>query len=56
MAFSNVIAIAIIIATAATLPLPSQKRSSLDSPLEESGFELLVPLVDAGLFGRTGRK
>jgi hypothetical protein len=27
-----------------------------DSLLEESGFELLVPLVDAGLFGRTGRK
>ena len=27
-----------------------------DSPLEGSGFELLVPLVDAGLFGRTGRK
>jgi len=27
-----------------------------DSTLEESGFELLVPLVDAGLFGRTGRK
>src|SRR5205823_1127078 len=28
---------------------------ALDSPLEGSGFELLVPLVDAGLFGRTGR-
>jgi hypothetical protein len=25
-----------------------------DSPLEESGFELLVPHVDAGLFGRNG--
>jgi hypothetical protein len=31
-------------------------RFAADSPLEESGFELLVPLVDAGLFGRTGRK
>jgi hypothetical protein len=31
-------------------------RFALDSPVEESGFELLVPLVDAGLFGRTGRK
>ena len=27
-----------------------------DSPLEGTGFELLVPPVDAGLFGRTGRK
>jgi hypothetical protein len=31
-------------------------RFAEDSPLEESGFELLVPLVDAGLFGRTGRR
>jgi hypothetical protein len=43
MAFSNVIAIAIIIATAAKLPLPPQKRSSLDSPLEGTGFEPSVP-------------
>jgi hypothetical protein len=27
-----------------------------DSPLEESGFELLVPLVDVGLFGRNGKE
>jgi mannose-6-phosphate isomerase-like protein (cupin superfamily) len=27
-------------------------REFADPPLEESGFELLVPLVDAGLFGR----
>jgi len=31
-------------------------RFASDSPLEESGFELVVPLMDAGLFGRTGRK
>jgi DNA invertase Pin-like site-specific DNA recombinase len=27
-------------------------RFAADSPLEDGGFELLVPLVDAGLFGR----
>jgi hypothetical protein len=31
-------------------PLP---RFAADSTLEESGFELLVPPVDAGLFGRS---
>jgi len=31
-------------------------RFALDSPLEESGFELLVPPVDAGVFGRNGTK
>jgi hypothetical protein len=31
-------------------------RFAGDSPLEESGFDLLVPLVDAGLFGRNGTK
>ena len=29
-------------------------RSEPDSSLEESGFELLVPLVDADLFGANG--
>jgi hypothetical protein len=27
-------------------------REFADSSLEESGFELVVPLVDAGIFGR----
>src|SRR5205807_2908174 len=31
-------------------------RFAVDSPLEESGFELLVALVDAGLFGRNGKE
>jgi hypothetical protein len=31
---------------------PLRDRRFADSLLEESGFELLVPLVDAGLFGR----
>jgi hypothetical protein len=41
-----------------TRPEPGGSGSQFapDSPLEGSGFELLVPLVDAGLFGRTGRK
>jgi hypothetical protein len=54
-AFSNVIAIAIITATAATLPLPPQKRSSLDSPLEEAGFGLVWGFpVSRGFFPRLG--
>jgi hypothetical protein len=37
-------------------PSDSGFTAETDCLLEESGFELLVPLVDAGLFGRTGRK
>ena len=37
-------------------PTTSRFTAETDWLLEESGFELLVPLVDAGLFGLTGRK
>jgi hypothetical protein len=31
-------------------------RFAEDSPLEQSGFELMVPHVDAGLFGQNGKE
>ena len=39
-------------------PFPTKcwDREFADSPLEGSGFEPSVPLVDAGLFGRNGKE
>jgi hypothetical protein len=47
-------AVATLLAFPTLCPQSTKVKFVLDSPLEESGFELLVPLVDAGLFRRNG--